>query len=61
MKRILALLLTCMLLVSSAWAETVTQWEYEQMVRDFTISGLYTGKMKDGKPDRRKKPYSPAV
>ena len=51
MKRALSLLLFFCLLFSFAIAENVTQWDYEMTIGEYTISGQYTGEIKDGKPD----------
>ena len=51
MKKTLSLMLLICLLFSCAFAENVTQWDYELIIDTYTITGQYTGEIKDGKPE----------
>ena len=51
MKKAIALLLFVFLLFSFACAESVTQWNYDLTIMEYTLSGLYTGEIRDGKPE----------
>ena len=51
MKKVISLLLFIFLLFSFAYADNVTQWDYDLTIMDYTLSGLYTGEIKNGKPD----------
>ena len=51
MKKVLALVVIALLLFSAALAENVTQWEYDLVVQEYTISGLYTGEIENGQPE----------
>ena len=51
MKRILIFLMLTFILFSTAYAENVTQWEYNLAIMEYTLTGYYTGEIKNGKPD----------
>lgn len=51
MKKALALFLFILLLFTAACAENVTQLPYDLVIRDVTLSGLYTGETADGIPE----------
>ena len=49
-KAFLFLLFVCMLF-AFAYAESVTQWDYDLTINEYTFSGKYTGDILNGKPD----------
>ena len=53
MKRALAFVLAMIMLLSLSisYAETVIQIEYDLTIRDITLSGSYSGEMKNGMPE----------
>ena len=51
MKKLIAFLLLTVFLFSVAYAENVTLWYYELTIRNYTLSGNYTGEINNGVPD----------
>ncbi len=51
MKRVFAVIVLILLLLSVAYAESVTQWDYDLTIMEYTLSGKYTGDIHNGEPD----------
>ena len=51
MRKALAFIFVIMLLFSAAMAENVTRMEYKLTIQEYTLSGLYTGEIENGKPN----------